>query len=513
MPHSERTNFARSGGILLHITSLPGRFGLGDLGPEAYRFVDFLAAHQQHLWQVLPLGPTGNGVDYSPYVALSAFAGNPLLISIEALVEENLLPTTALDTSPALPEGFADYPTASCLKTALCRMASERFATATSTDQKAAFAEFCQQQQWWLDDYALFMALRTNFGEVSWDTWDSAITDRLPTALESWRTQLAREILFYQHEQFFFFTQWHRLRAYANHRKVKIVGDLPIYVGFDSAEVWAHPELFQLDPQTNAPRAVAGVPPDYFSETGQRWGNPLYRWHDENGRPVAAVYAWWVQRVRSTFEMVDLVRIDHFRGFEAYWSIPAKDDSAINGQWMKGPGAPLFSQVYEALGELPIIAEDLGVITPEVEALRLQFGFPGMKILQFAFSEDAHSPYLPHNYPDSRYVVYTGTHDNDTTLGWFHAASAETQASVLRYVDRANAYDVHWQLIRLAWNSIASLAVVPLQDVLGLGSEGRMNLPGQSQGNWRWRYLPDALRPQLGERLAELTTIYSRDGS
>ncbi len=455
MPHSKRTSFARAGGILLHVTSLPGRFGIGDLGPEAYRFVDFLAAHQQHLWQVLPLGPTSEGVDYSPYVALSAFAGNPLLISIEALVEENLLPATALDTSPVLPEGLADYQTTNRLKTALCRMASERFVTTATSAQKAAFDEFCHQHQWWLDDYALFMALREAFREASWDTWDTDVAHRLPTALDGWKMQLAPEVLFYQHEQFFFFTQWHRLKAYANQRNVKIVGDLPIYVGFDSAEVWAHPELFQLDPQTNTPQSVAGVPPDYFSETGQRWGNPLYRWHDENGRPVAAVYDWWVQRVRSILEMVDLVRIDHFRGFEAYWSIPAKDDTAMNGQWVKGPGATLFSQVHEALGELPVIAEDLGLITPEVEALRLQFGFPGMKILQFAFDGDTHNPYLPHNYPDSRYVVYTGTHDNDTMLGWFRAASAETRASILRYVNRRNTRDIHWQLIRLAWSSIA----------------------------------------------------------
>lgn len=510
MSHSEETRFARTGGILLHVTSLPGRFGVGDLGPEAYRFVDFLAAHQQHLWQVLPLGPTSNGVDYSPYVALSAFAGNPLLISIEALVEENLLPATVLDVNPALPEGIADYLTASRLKTTLCRMASERFVTSATAAQKGAFDEFCLHHHWWLDDYALFMALRATFQETSWDTWEVEIARRLPAALDTWRTQLAREVLFYQHEQFFFFTQWQRLKTYANQHGVKLVGDLPIYVGFDSAEVWAHPEIFQLDPQTNAPQVVAGVPPDYFSETGQRWGNPLYRWQDEDAQPVAAVYAWWVQRVRSTFEMVDLVRIDHFRGFEAYWSIPAGDETAVNGHWVKGPGAALFSQVRDVLGELPVIAEDLGIITPEVEALRLQFGFPGMKILQFGFGGDTHNPYLPHNYSDSRYVVYTGTHDNDTTLGWFQSASPETQAAVLRYINRTNTEDIHWQLIRLAWSSVAALAVIPLQDVLGIGSEARMNLPGQPEGNWRWRYLPDALRPELGEKLAELTTIYGR---
>lgn len=505
------SRFPRAGGILLHLTSLPGRFGLGDLGLAAYRFVDFLAAHQQRLWQVLPLGPTSNGVDYSPYVALSAFAGNPLLISIEALVEENLLPATVLETTPTLPEGAADYPAASGGKSALCRMASERFATVASASQKAAFDEFCHHQQWWLNDYALFMALRETFQETSWDTWEPAIARREESALNEWRAKLAQDVLYYHHEQFFFFTQWAKLKNYASQQGVKIMGDLPIYVGFDSAEVWAHPELFQLDSDTGAPRVVAGVPPDYFSETGQRWGNPLYQWHDEHGQLGEGVVDWWLRRIRSTFELVDLVRIDHFRGFEAYWSIPADEETAVNGHWVKGPGAALFSRVREALGELPVIAEDLGVITPEVEALRLQFGFPGMKILQFAFGGDAHNPYLPHNYPDSRYVVYTGTHDNDTIYGWFHSASPETQAAVLRYVDRTQADDLHWQFIRLAFSSIATLAVVPLQDVLGLGSDGRMNLPGQPQGNWRWRYLPDALRPELGARLAELTTTYGRE--
>lgn len=513
MPHSEQSGFARSGGILLHVTSLPGRFGIGDFGPEAYRFVDFLAAHQQHLWQVLPLGPTSEGVDYSPYVALSAFAGNPLFISIETLVEDDLLPAAILDAHPALPEGSVDYPTASRLKVMLCRMASDRFATTASAAQKVAFNSFCHQHHWWLDDYALFMALRTTLCEASWETWDEDLARRHPATLEKWNAQLARDVLFYQHEQFFFFHQWQRLKAYANQHGVKIIGDLPIYVGFDSAEVWAHPELFQLDPQTNAPQAVAGVPPDYFSETGQRWGNPLYRWHDENAQLVQAVHDWWIQRVRSTFAMVDLVRIDHFRGFEAYWSIPASDETAVNGHWIKGPGAALFSQIRATLGELPVIAEDLGVITSEVDALRLQFGFPGMKIIQFAFGGDAHNPYLPHNYPDSRYVVYTGTHDNDTILGWFHSISPETQALVLRYVNRTSTDDMHWQLIRLAWSSIAALAVIPLQDVLGLGSAGRMNLPGQPLGNWRWRYLPDALRPELGERLAELAVLFGRECS
>jgi 4-alpha-glucanotransferase len=511
MSKGVRALFVRSSGILLHPTSLPGHFGIGDLGPEAYKFVDFLADHHQRLWQILPLGPTSGGTEYSPYVALSAFAGNPLLISLEKLVEDKLLPASDLDLLPPLPEGSVDYTTASEHKYTLLRAASERFASAALESWGTAFAEFCNCQGWWLDDYALFMALREMLQEGSWHTWEPDLAHRMPPALNHWRSQLAQEVLFHKHVQFFFFTQWLRLKAYANQRGAKIVGDIPIYVGFDSAEVWSRPDLFVLDPDTLSPRFVAGVPPDYFSKTGQRWGNPLYRWRDENGQPVKAVYDWWVRRFQAILELVDIVRVDHFRGFEAYWSIPAEEETAINGQWVKGPGADLFTSVQDALGRLPIIAEDLGVITPEVDAIRLQFGFPGMKVLQFAFDGDVRSPYLPHNYTDPNSVVYTGTHDNDTTLGWFRSASPQSRAAVLRYLGRTNRAEIHWHLIRLALSSIATLAIVPLQDVLGLGSEGRMNTPGQEKGNWRWRYTPDILRPEFGVRLAELTRIYGRD--
>ncbi|HXG19255.1 MAG TPA: 4-alpha-glucanotransferase, partial [Methylomirabilota bacterium] len=334
---------------------------------------------------------------------------------------------------------------------------------------------------------------------------------REPATLQAWREKLAHDIRFHELLQFFFFTQWQRLKLYAHRRGVKLIGDIPIYVGFDSAEVWAHPELFDLDPETLTPRFVAGVPPDYFSETGQRWGNPLYRWRDEHGRPMQAVYDWWVQRFRGTLELVDFLRVDHFRGFEAYWAIPAEEETAINGHWVPGPGARLFAAVHHALGELPIIAEDLGVITPEVSALRRQLGFPGMKVLQFAFDGDARNPYLPHNYTDQHCVVYTGTHDNDTTQGWFHAAPPEQQVQVLHYLGCADAADLAWKFIRLAWSSVATLAIAPLQDVLGLGSEGRMNVPGQPAGNWRWRYRSDALDPAVSARLAELTRLYGRD--
>lgn len=503
--------FTRSSGILLHLTSLPGRFGIGDLGAAAYRFVDFLADGRQSLWQILPLGPTSGGNNHSPYVSLSAFAGSPLLISLDALVEDGLLPASTLAEVPSLPEGGADYDGARLHKPSVLRTVSERFAGVAADSWRTAFAEFCQRQHWWLDDYALFMALREVFHEASWHSWEPELIRREPLALRDWSDRLTQDILFHKHLQFFFFTQWTRLKKYANQRGVKIIGDLPIYVGFDSAEVWSHPELFLLDPHSWTPLAVAGVPPDAFSETGQLWGNPLYRWKDEHGQPVEAVYEWWVWRFRSTLGMTDILRVDHFRGFEAYWSVPATAKTAVNGQWITGPGAKLFTRVQEALGELPVIAEDLGVITPAVDALRLQFGFPGMKVLQFAFDGNADNPYLPHNYTDPRCVVYTGTHDNDTTFGWFHASPPERQAAILRYLGRTDSAALHWDMIRLAFSSVAYMAVIPLQDILGLGNEGRMNIPGQPQGNWCWRYQAGALNSALSDRLAELTRTYGRD--
>lgn len=504
-------HFVRSSGVLLHVTSLPGRYGVGDLGVGAYQFVDFLVQGKQSLWQVLPLGPTNGGNLYSPYVALSAFAGNPLFISLEALVEDGLLSESELHTVPTSPEGRADYDAACIGKLALLRTVADRFHSDAPASWRAAFANFCTQHGWWLDDYALFMALRARFQDSSWHTWTPNLVRREAAALRAWGKRLEADTYYHKLLQLFFFTQWERLKAYANERGVQIIGDIPIYVGFDSAEVWAHPELFDLLPGTRTPRCVAGVPPDYFSETGQRWGNPLYRWRDEYGQLVQPVYDWWVRRFRLTFALVDIVRVDHFRGFEAYWAVPEEEETAVKGQWLPGPGAALFSAIQAALGELPVIAEDLGVITPEVDALRLQFGFPGMKVLQFAFDSDARNSYLPHNYTDPQCVVYTGTHDNDTTLGWFQSASPEYQEHVLRYLGRVDSADLPWDMIRLAWSSVALFAIAPLQDVFGLGSEDRMNTPGQAEGNWQWRYPPDALNPDLSARLAELTTLYGRD--
>lgn len=504
-------HFARASGILLHLTSLPGRFGVGDLGVEAYRFIDFLVEAKQSLWQILPLGPTSKGNLHSPYMALSAFAGNPLLISLEMLAADGLLPESALGDIAELPQGITDYDQAGVTRMRVLRLAAERFAREASDSWRQAFSEFCNQQHWWLEDYALFMSLRTAFHETLWTTWEPELRSRAPSAVQEWTGKLAAEIHFHKLLQFFFVTQWTRVKAHANRHGVRIVGDIPIYVGFDSAEVWAHPELFDLQPETWTPRFVAGVPPDYFSETGQRWGNPLYRWHDKHGHPLQAVYDWWVQRFRATLSLVDIVRVDHFRGLESYWAIPAEEPTAVNGHWELGPGRRLFTQAQSALGSLPIIAEDLGIITPEVDALRLQFHFPGMKVLQFAFGGDAANPYLPHNYTDPRFVVYTGTHDNDTTLGWFHSSSSEDQAKILRYLGCTQSEEIHWALIRLAWSSVATLAITPLQDVLGFGSEGRMNIPAEAQGNWGWRYQPDALVADHSGRLAELTRIYGRE--
>ena len=503
--------FARSSGVLLPLTSLPGRSGVGDLGADAYRFVDFLVQGKQSLWQVLPLGPTSTGNFHSPYVALSAFAGNPLLLSLEALVEDGLLSESALSVVPTVSEDKADYDAANSEKMALLQTVAEKFPSTASAAWRAAFVDFCAQQRWWLDDYACFMAIRTTFADASWHTWEPELVRREPAAVRAWRERLSADIHFHKLLQFLFFTQWGRLKAYANARGVRIIGDIPIYVGFDSAEVWAHSEFFDLHPDTRTPSSVAGVPPDYFSETGQRWGNPLYRWRDEHGQIFQPVHDWWEQRFRATCELVDIVRVDHFRGFEAYWAIPEEEETAVKGQWLLGPGAALFSTIQAALGELPVIAEDLGIITPEVDALRLQFHFPGMKVLQFAFGGDARNLYLPHNYVDPRCVVYTGTHDNDTTLGWFQSASPECQEHVLRYLGRADGADLPWDMIRLAWSSVATFAIAPLQDVLSCGSEGRMNVPGQPEGNWQWRYRSSALDPALSARLAELTTLYGRD--
>jgi 4-alpha-glucanotransferase len=496
--------FPRSSGILLHPTSLPGRYGIGDLGAESRRFVDFLAAAGQTLWQVLPLGPTGYGD--SPYQCFSARAGNPLLISLESLVEKTWLDASALAGAADLPEDRVDFERLIPWKTAVLESAHP---------QPAGFKTFCEANTHWLDDFALFMALKAQHHGVAWNQWEPGARDRDPKALAHWRDQLAAPIAAQKFIQFAFFEQWRELREYARTRKVRIMGDLPIYVSHDSADVWANPRYFQLDALGNS-TVVSGVPPDYFSQTGQLWGNPIYRWD----ALAADGYGWWLDRFRAAFEMVDMIRLDHFRGFEAYWEVPASEPTAMRGRWVKGPGAALFRAARSALGELPLVAENLGVITPEVEAIRHEFGFPGMAVLQFAFGTDDQAPtFRPHNYP-REVVAYTGTHDTDTTVGWWSSKgrgeSTRSEADIRRERDFAMRYlntdgrEIHWVLIRTLMASVADTVLFPLQDVLGLGTEARMNLPATLGGNWRWRYRAGALKPELAQRLRELTELYER---
>jgi 4-alpha-glucanotransferase len=496
-------SFPRSSGILCHPTSFPSRHGIGDLGKGAYDFVNWLAAAKQQLWQVLPLGPTGYGD--SPYQSFSAFAGNPLLISPESLVWSGLLPIDALDTVPDFPARRVDFGTVISYKHGLFRRSHAHFRANASRDQQVGFAAFQAQHAHWLTDFGLFMALKRHFGGGSWHGWPRDIALREPGALAHFRSALADEVTYQQYLQWIFAEQWGALKVYANGLGIQIIGDVPIFAAEDSADVWGHPELFQLDANGNA-TMIAGVPPDNFSATGQRWGNPHYRWDvmAQDG------YRWWIERVHHTLTQVDIVRIDHFRGFEAYWEVPADEATAMHGRWVKGPNAALFRAIEAALGKLPIIAEDLGVITPEVDALRAQFGFPGMKILQFGFALDNNPKYLPHNF-EQDYIVYPGTHDNNTVIGWFNEAGrlGSEKWNCLRYLG-TDGHDLAWDFIRQAWSSVANQAVACLQDVMNLGAEARMNFPSTESGNWQWRYTPEMLTDMACARLRELTEIYER---
>jgi 4-alpha-glucanotransferase len=495
--------FPRASGILLHPTSLPGRFGIGDLGTAAYQFIDFLNNGGQQLWQVLPLGPTGHG--NSPYMSYSSMAGNHFLISPELLREQGLLHDSDFAQLPDFPGHYVDYDPVIATKTALLLKAAEAFKTGASAEQRQHFEEFCASRAFWLNDYALFMALKGAHEGASWHQWDAAIARREPEALDQWRLRLTNEIFYHKYVQFEFFRQWSSLKTYANDRGISIIGDIPIYVAHDSADVWAFPQYFHLDPETGEAALMAGVPPDYFSETGQLWGNPIYRWDalQQSG------FDWWIQRFRALLGYVDLIRIDHFRGFCAYWAVNQGEETAMNGEWVEAPGVAFFNTLKQELGSLPILAEDLGVITPDVEALRDKFEFPGMKILQFAFGSDNENPFLPFNYVKNT-VVYTGTHDNDTTLGWFYALSEYERDRVWQYLGCSTNNGIHWDLIRLALSSVSNQALIPLQDVLGFGTDTRMNYPGKPSGNWGWRYQWENLNHELSDRLRHLTTVYGR---
>jgi len=493
--------FPRASGVLLHPTSLPGPHGSGDFGADARHFVDWLVAGGQRLWQILPLGGIGPG--NSPYMSTSAFAGNVLLVDLAELQQQGWLEAADLAPAAGLDGERVNFAAVVPFRMERLARAAQRFAAGGTPQQREAYAEFVAGQRSWLDDYALFMALCEANDWRDWCDWAPALASRQPQALAAARAEHSGRVHFWQFCQWAFFRQWQALKAYANEQGVQIVGDAPIFIAHQSAEVWAHQALFELGPD-GRPTVVAGVPPDFFSETGQRWGNPLYRWseHARDG------YAWWVERVRRTFELVDYVRIDHFRGFAGYWEIPADEPTAEKGCWVPGPGEALFKAVARALGPLPIIAEDLGVITPDVDALRKRFGFPGMRILQFAFAGDATDRFLPHNHePDT--VVYTGTHDNDTVAGWW-ATATEHERHFARGYLATDGHDMPWTLIRAAMASVGDTAVHPMQDVLALPTECRMNHPGQSKGWWSWRFHWSQVHPWHAGRLAELVRLYGR---
>jgi 4-alpha-glucanotransferase len=483
----------RKGGILLHPTSLPGEWGIGDLGNWSYRFADFLKESGQQLWQILPLGPTGLG--HSPYQAYSSRAGNPLLISIQSLCDQGLLSAGDLQNTPRFPESTVDFDAVIPFKIGLIKKAAANFFKRDWDPLRQEFRDFCSRMKPWLDNFAEFAARKEANGGLAWTEWKDIAGGVKP-----------QEILDQQFMQFEFFRQWQSLKKYCNERGIEIIGDIPIFIAHDSSDVRANPELFDLD-ENGYPKTIAGVPPDYFSETGQCWGNPLYRWDamEQTG------YRWWIDRMQSMLGMVDVVRLDHFRGFEKYWEIPAGSKTAVNGRWAAGPGDHLFQALEKSLGKLPFIAEDLGYITPEVHQLRDRWGFPGMRVLQFAFGDSfPDNPHRPYNFIQNC-VAYTGTHDNDTTEGWFSSKRTQGEAeSALRYMS-ISAKDAVWGLIRLALSSVADTAIVPMQDILCLGSEARMNIPATTENNWRWRMREDQFKPELASRLRAMNRIYGRE--
>jgi 4-alpha-glucanotransferase len=488
----------RLSGLLLHPTSLSGPGGIGSFGATARQFIDFLQASGQSLWQVLPLGPTGYG--NSPYSCYSAFAGNPLLIDLDEIVEEGNLDRQEL--SEELPLNCVDFAVVGDYKLSLLRTAAERFLAGNDLESKNEFWGFCDSA-FWLHDYALFMACKQHFRGKSWNRWPFELGRRSKEACSLYSEKLGRAIGIEKYIQWQFYRQWIRLKKYANSHAIKIIGDAPIFVAYDSADVWCNQNLFSLD-SSGKPDVVAGVPPDYFSKNGQRWGNPLYKWD----RHAEQDYSWWSARIRHDLILYDILRIDHFRGFEAHWEIPAREKTAINGKWVKGPGAALFKALEQTLAQLPLIAEDLGVITPEVEALRDNLGFPGMTILQFSFDSGPANPYLPHNHSINS-VVYTGTHDNNTTRGWFESLTKGQQLRVCSYL-RCKPEEVVWEMIRAAFSSVARYSIIPVQDLMNLDVMARMNMPGVASGNWSWRIQNRTFDEQLVGKLRDMTELYNR---
>lgn len=492
----------RSSGILLHLTSLPSQDGIGDMGPDAYQWVDFLDQCGCALWQVLPLGPTGFGD--SPYQCFSAFAGNPYLISPVYLYEDGLINRTDLFDRPAFPSGSVLYGEVIPWKIKLLKRAFIRFQQNPQTSLHHEFDAFVEQEKEWLEDYTLFMAIKESQNGASWDVWDSSLRKRDAQTLQRFKKDFAENITFQAFSQFIFYRQWHRLHQYAKQKSISIIGDLPIFVSFDSSDTWSHPELFYMDAE-GFPTVVAGVPPDYFSPTGQLWGNPLYRWEYHQ----QTKYAWWFKRIEASLSLFDILRLDHFRGFSAYWEVPAGSTTAIHGSWKQGPGAHFFQSLQDHLGNLPIIAEDLGMITKDVEDLRDQFDLPGMKVLQFAFSDDSSHPFLPHNYRPNC-VAYTGTHDNDTCWGWYRTTCTDKEKAFLHRYLNCDDSQIAYNMIRAVWSSVAIISIAPLQDFLNLGSEARMNFPGKASGNWSWRVDATQINPDIAGKIRELNELFSR---
>jgi 4-alpha-glucanotransferase len=501
----ERENKKQRGsGVLLHITSLPSLYGIGDLGPGAYEFVDFLAASKQKYWQILPLNPTNLSCENSPYHSFSAFAFNPLLISPDLLIEDGLLDPGDVGSLPILPKEKVDFRTVIPFKSKILLSAYERF---RKRQNKQGYEKFCEDNIYWLDDYSLFVALKSRFRHRPWHKWPPEIKERQPKALNAAHIDLAHEIQREKFLQYVFHKQWASLKTYCHQRGIQIIGDIPIYVVHDSVDVWAHPELFKLD-KHKKPYVVAGVPPDYFSKTGQLWGNPLYGWDVMQQRG----YDWWVERIAHNLKLFDWVRIDHFRGFVGYWEIPSKEKTAIQGKWIQAPAMDFFKTIKKRFQHLPIVAEDLGIITPDVKEIMASFAFPGMKVLLFAFGEDnPEHPYLPHMYGKNCFV-YTGTHDNNTVRGWFKGeAKPEDKKRLFRYIGRAvSEKEIHWEFIRLGAMSLANTSIVPMQDVLGLGVEARMNRPATKTGNWRWRLQPEQMTSSITKTLRQITETSDR---
>lgn len=489
----------RKSGILLPVSSIPSKYGIGTFSKQAYEFIDLLEKAGQSYWQILPLGPTGYGD--SPYQSFSTFAGNPYYIDLEDLIEEGYLTEAECRKCDfGDNDEYIDYEKIylsrfKVLRTAFCN---------SNVEKEADFQAYVKNNSYWLDDYALYMAVKNSFGGISWSEWDEDIKLRKPAAMKQYREKYAEEVAFYQFQQYLFAKQWSALKQYANGKNIQIIGDIPIYVAFDSADTWANPELFQLD-DTLTPVAVAGCPPDAFSATGQLWGNPLYRWeyHKQTG------YAWWMKRIAYCYELYDVVRIDHFRGFDEYYSIPFADETAEYGHWEKGPGYDIFKTMKEQIGNKPVIAEDLGFLTKSVIKLVKKTGYPGMKILQFAFDPREESDYLPHNYV-SNSIVYTGTHDNDTTLGWYGQLGRSDKAFARKYLNIRTNKDVQWEFIRAAMASVSETCIIPMQDYLGLGAEARTNIPSTLGTNWKWRMLPGQFTEELAERILEMTKLYGR---